>query len=34
MPMVTKPDRSVTYKRELHSIKSQDPLIKWSCKVT
>ena len=30
--MVTKPGRVVTHNEELPSIKSQDPLIMWSCK--
>ena len=28
----TKQDRVVTYNEELPSIKSEDPLITWSCK--
>ena len=34
MLVPTKPGRVVTYNEELPSIKSQDPLIIWSCKFT
>ena len=32
--MATKPGRVVTYNEELPHIKSEDPLIRWSGKVT
>ena len=34
MPMATKPDRMVTYYEKLSPIKSHDPLIAWSFKIT
>ena len=34
MPMATKRSRVVTFNKELPSIKSEDPLIAWSYKVT
>ena len=34
VPMATKLDRIVTYRDGLFPIKSRDPAIKWSCKIT
>ena len=34
MPMATKLDSEGIYNEELRCVNSQNPLIKWSCKVT